>query len=42
MDAETVILELCRVLLGNGSAGPDRGFMNLIINGEQHIPRCGR
>lgn len=41
MDAEMVIMELCRVLLGNGPNGaPDRGLMSHIVRGEQHIERC--
>lgn len=39
-EAEAVILELCRVLLGAGPGGPDRGLMGLIVHGRQHVPTC--
>jgi hypothetical protein len=37
-DAELVILALLGVL--RGFSGADRGLMNHIVRGEQHIPTC--
>lgn len=41
-DAESVIAELVRVLLGrHPDLGKwDRGLMSLMIGGEQHVPKC--
>lgn len=41
LDAEGVILALCYVLLGDGTK-KDRGLLNLMIGGRQHVPRCPR
>lgn len=40
MDAESVILRLCAVLLGNPRKPGDRGLMSLVIDGERHTPKC--
>lgn len=39
-DVETVILDLCRVLIGDGER--DRGLMSHMVNGGQHIETCQR
>lgn len=37
-DAETVVLELCRVLVGDGDK--DRGLMTHMVNGAGHLEQC--
>lgn len=38
MNAETIVLTLCRTIIGDGRK--DRGLMTQIKHGQQHIPTC--
>lgn len=39
-EAEVVILELCRVILGDGRK--DRGLLTYRAKGRNHVPTCSR
>jgi hypothetical protein len=40
-EAESIVLNLCAVLLGDPKQPNDRGLMSLIIGESRHLPTCG-